>query len=452
MNRYLLLLLLSGQSILAAQSTATITADSLARDYIARGEAPSVAVAIVRGNDTVLFAAYGKANLELDVDATTASVYRIGSVTKQFTAAAVIQLIEQGKVRLDDSIGAHLANLPTAWQSVTVRQLLNHTSGIPSYTALGAAWQRIWGVALTPDSILGLTRDKPMDFIPGSSFAYNNTGYVLLGMLVHRLTGSPWGSDLAARITRPLGLANTLVCHSTPVLRNRVSGYEKFGTSWTNTPYLAMSQPYAAGAICSTIGDMMSWNRALHTGKVVSAESYALMTTPVGAAQAQKYGFGLVRDTLAGREVITHGGGINGFLTANAWLPAEQMSVTVLTNAGSGSPGKLMNQMIQAALGVEPHRGPTATDLRSDQHDIYVGVYDLVIAGNAQAFTIASADSGLTGQLTGQQAIPLIHYGDHSFGAAFDRSLRLTFAVEDGRATGVTLLQGGMQFEGTRRR
>src|SRR5690606_14684160 len=147
-----------------------------------------------------------------------------------------------------------------------------------------------------------------------------------------------------------------------------------FVTTLINTPDLAMWHPYAAGAMCSTIGDMVSWNRALHTGKVVRAESYAMMTTPAGEAATHKYGFGLVRDTLAGREVITHGGGINGFLTANAWLPAEQMSVTVLTNAGSGSPGGLMNQLILAVLGIELDSGQTAIELPSDQHDIYVGV------------------------------------------------------------------------------
>ncbi len=452
MTRLLLLFLLAVPTAITAQDRSAEVADSLARDYVARGEAPSVAVALVRGADTVLFTAHGSADLEHDVAATTASVYRIGSVTKQFTAVAVMQLMEQGKLTLDDSIATHIDSLPAAWRGVTVRQLLNHTSGIPSYTDLGSEWQSRWGESMRPAQLLELTADRPMDFAPGSDWKYDNTGYVLLGMLVEKLAGRSWGSDLTARLTKPLGMTDTRNCLGVAVVPHRVRGYEKLGNGWINTPYLSMTQPYAAGAMCSSIGDMVRWNRALHTGQLLSAESYAMMITPTGAATESQYGFALVVDSVAGHAMITHGGGINGFLTANAWIPGAQLSVTVLTNAGSGDPATLLRNLVLAALGAPLSVAELAMPLDQESRSLYIGEYQLTIGGAARKFTIAAADNGITGQLQGQGPIPLVHLGDHTFGAEFDPSLRLTFTIEDGRATKVVLRQRGARFEGQRAR
>jgi CubicO group peptidase (beta-lactamase class C family) len=304
--------------------------------------------------------AWGMADLENSVTATTRSVYRIGSVTKQFTASIVMQLMEQGKLRVDDSIGAHLGGLPAAWRPVTIRQLLNHTSGIPSYTSVGERWRRRWSEEMPPESLLAFTATDTMWFPPGSRWRYDNTGYVLLGMLIEKLTGHSWAADIEERFAKPMGLADTRSCQAEPIIPRRVRGYEPEGNGWVNTPYLAMSQPYAAGAMCSTVADLVRWNRALHTGKVVSAASYALMITPQGAAAGGElaYGFGLGRDTIAGKPVITHGGGIHGFITGNAWVPSAELSVTVLTNSGGAPAGDLLKQLIRAALGVPLDQRP----------------------------------------------------------------------------------------------
>ena len=426
--------------------------DSLAEAFVASGGAPSVAVGVVRGADTIALKAWGKADLEHDVPATAGTVYRIGSVTKQFTAAAVMQLVEQGKVRLADSIGAWLPDLPAAWRPATIRQLLNHTSGIPSYTS-DPAWQRQWGVEMPPESLLAFTAKDTMWFAPGTKWRYDNTGYVLLGMLVRKLTGRDWGSDLEGRFLGPLDLAHTYHCTAEPVIPHRARGYEKTRTGWANTPYIAMSQPYAAGAMCSTVGDMARWNRALHTGKVVSAESYRAMTTPEGAAAADgnAYGFGLERDSLGGWELIEHGGGIHGFIGANAWVPRAQLSVTVLTNSGSARAGDLLNQIARAALGLPLDQPAKPVPLAAADAKRYVGVYSLALPGGARDFTVAESPGGLTGQLQGQGPFSLIHYGEHTFGANFDPTLRLVFSVEGGRTTKVTLMQGGGVFQGPRK-
>jgi CubicO group peptidase (beta-lactamase class C family) len=417
---------------------------------MATGKAPSVAIAVVRGADTIVLKAWGAADLEHDVAATAASVYRIGSVTKQFTAAAMMQLIEQGKARLDDSIGTYLASLPAAWRPVTIRQLLNHTSGIPSYTSLGASWQRRWGEEMSPDTIVAMTADVPMWFAPGSDWRYDNTGYVLLGMLIQKLGGRGWGTDIEARFSVPLGLSDTRNCLTGPVVKHRVRGYQPAGKGWTNAPYIAMSQPYAAGALCSTLGDLVKWNRALHTGKVVSAESYAQMTTPEGAAASHNYGFGLTRDTIGGRPVIAHGGGIHGFASANAWVPGIELSVTVLANSAAPV-DQLQRQLALAALGLPLDQPPKEVPLAAADRGKYVGVYTLVLPNGPRDFTIAVEGDHLTAQLAGQGPNQLLFYGDDTFGMKFDPALRLIFVVEGGRANKVTLLQGGGRFEGARK-
>lgn len=428
--------------------------DSLARDFLARRQAPSVAIGLVRGTDTIALDGWGTADLEQEVPASAPTVYRIGSVTKQFTAAAIMQLREQGRLRLEDSIAAYVAGLPAGWRPVTIRQLLNHTSGIPSYTDIGPRWTRRWGQQMPPDSIIALTFADTMWFSPGTAWRYDNTGYVLLGMVIEKLAGRPWGEDMRQRFFLLLGLNDTHVCLNTPVIPHRAPGYEPGdSTPWQNADYLAMTQPYAAGALCSTVGDLARWNRALHTGKVVADSSYRLMTTPEGAAAhaALHYGFGLAADTLAGQRLITHGGGIHGFTTGNAWVPGAGLSVTVLANSGSANTGSLLKQLVRAALGAPLDQPPAPVALTPDLRDLLVGVYRLQLPGETRDFTVAANGDHLTGQLAGQGAITLIYLGNRTFGADFDPNLRIIFEPATGRASGFTLRQGGTDFRATRK-
>jgi D-alanyl-D-alanine carboxypeptidase len=360
--RRLASVLLLAPALAAAQARPTTAAlahqvDSLARAFVAAGSTPSVAIAVTRGGTTLVTGGWGKADLEQNVDATAASVYELGSATKQFTSAAVMQLVDQGKVTLEAPIATYLPALPDAWRAVTVHQLLNHTSGIPNYTSV-PAWPRHWAEEMRPDSLIVLTATLPMDFAPGTKYKYDNQGYVLLGMIIERVTGKRWESDLADRLTTPLGLTATRPCDVGTIIPHRVRGYEKHGDTLVNMPYFSVSQAYSAGAICSTVGDVARWNYALHTGKVVSPASYALMTTPDGAAAASRYGFGLQIDTIAGHKLISHGGNIPGFASANAWVAGEELSVTVLSNTLTGNPGLLSRQIMRAALGLPPAAPP----------------------------------------------------------------------------------------------
>ncbi|HTI64754.1 MAG TPA: serine hydrolase [Gemmatimonadaceae bacterium] len=427
--------------------------DSLAKDFIASRGAPGVSIAVVRDRDTLVMAGWGKADLENDVMATAHTVYRIGSITKQFTASAVMQLVEQGKVRLDDSIGSYLPSLPAAWHAVTVRQLLNHTSGIPSYTDIGPRWIRRWGEEMPPDTLVALTAGDTLWFKPGSSWRYDNSGYVVLGMLVSKVAERPWATDIVERFAKPLGLADTRNCDTRSIIKHRAQGYEPAQGEWVNAQYLAMSQPYAAGALCSSVGDLARWNRALGSGQVVKPASYATMTTPEGAAAtaALKYGFGLARDTLAGRTVISHGGGINGFITSNAWFPAERLSVTVLTNSGAARPDGLLAQVARAALGAPLLRPPAKVAITAAELAKYVGVYELKVGAQSVDFAFSERNGELYAQLATQNPIPLTYIGNDTFGASVDPTLRIAFTLESGKASRISLKQGGLTAEGARK-
>jgi len=353
---------LAAAQVRPTNATIVHEVDSLARAFVAAGSTPSIAISVTRGGNPIVTGAWGKADIEQNVDATPVSVYELGSATKQFTAAAIMQLVDQGKVKLDESIGSYLPSLPEAWRAVTVHQLLNHTSGIPNYTAV-PAWPNRWGEEMTPDTMIAPTFNLPMDFAPGTKFKYDNQGYVLLGMIIEQVTGRRWVVDFAERIAKPLGLTSTRVCDVNSIIPHRVRGYDRLNDTLVNAPFFSVSQAFSAGAICSTVGDMARWNYALHTGNVVSAASYRLMTSPEGAAAASRYGFGLIIDTIAGHKLIQHGGSIPGFTSANAWVAGEDLSVTVLANSLRGNPGLLSRQVLRAALGLQP-APPTVTGRR----------------------------------------------------------------------------------------
>lgn len=325
-------------------------ADSLVAEHQDVSFVPGLSVAVVRGGrDTLLMRGYGYANVEHDVPATAETVYRIGSVSKQFTAAAVLRLAEQGRLSLDDSIRTHLPLLPPAWSGIRVRHLLNHTAGIPD---IQQQWFQdgINEAALTPDSVIGLVRREPLQFAPGTQWRYSNIGYTVLGKLIERLTGEPYARHIQSTLLQPLGLHATRYCHLGPLIKHRAAGYDQRDTSVVNAAHTTLDAAYAAGALCSTVGDVAAWNHALATGRVVSHASWERMTTPDSGAAERGYGYGVALDTVAGRRVVHHSGGINGFRSANAYVPDDSLSVTVLTNIGSPGPEPIVDAIVRAAL------------------------------------------------------------------------------------------------------
>jgi D-alanyl-D-alanine carboxypeptidase len=428
------------------------TVDSLVNDALKEGPVAAISVAVVRGRDTVVMKGYGFADVENEVPATPQTVYRIGSITKQFTAAAVLQLIEQGRLSLDDSIAKHLPIVPAGWRRVPVRQLLNHTSGIPSYTSAGPRWASRMRLDLPHDTLIGIVAADSMDFAPGSQWRYNNTGYYLLGMLIERITGRPYAEVVRERLVSPLGLRATMYCDIRPIIKRRAQGYQVGpDDKLVNADPLSMTQPFSAGALCSTVGDLVAWQRTLAAGRIVKPASYVAMTTPEKVAGT--YGYGLVMDSLGGRPRVQHGGGINGFNSMLQYFPSDTLSIAVLANTNGPWADRVANNLARAALGmplVAPP--PRLLDLTTtaEERARFAGAYRLVLPnGSPLELRVFERDGKVFAQGTGQPEIPLRYQGNSTFGASFDRTMRITFAPGT-PAPKITLVQGGATIEGPR--
>jgi CubicO group peptidase (beta-lactamase class C family) len=437
----------------APRGRVVATIDSLAAAFLADGPVAGVSVAVVKGRDTILAKGYGLADVENDVPATAQTVYRIGSITKQFTSAAIMRLVDDGKLSLDDTLGKLLPSAAPAWRRVTLRRLLNHTSGIRSYTGIGPRWQRRWREDMSPDTIVGLVRDDTLDFKPGAQWRYNNTGYVLLGMIIERASGKPYATFLEEEFFRPLGLSQTYYCSQKPIIKHRAQGYDRAGRQLVNTEYLSMTQPFSAGALCSTVGDLVAWQRALVGGRVVRPTSYAAMATPESLVDGKPltYGYGLGVSTLSKHRKVSHGGGINGFITDLAYYPDDTLHVVVLANTSPSNPGRLADQIARAALSLPLLTPPVGVALAGSERSRYVGNYTLTApSGQKVPLRIFEQGGVLMTQIGGQPQGRLIPLGNHAFVLREDPDVRMTFVVNGDRATRLTMAQPGGTMEAVR--
>ena len=317
-----------------------------------------VQIAVVKGRDTLLMKGYGLANVELGVPMNIDHVLRIGSLTKQFTSAAVMQLVERGKVSLDDPISKYVANTPPHWSGVKISHLLTHTSGTQSHTELSSIRPQMDLMGMPRDSIVQLMARQPLMYEPGTGFYYNNGGYFLLGIVVEKASGQPY-ADYVEQMVAPLGLTQTRYCETPPIIHGRVDGYTRVSAGgFTNAPYFNMNTAYAAGALCSTARDIVKWSHALMSGRVVQPTSVRTMTTPMryGSIRRPTYGMALTADSMGGHLVVSHTGSINGFSAMLMHAPADSLIVAVLTNTGGAPALQIARGIVRTILGIEEPR------------------------------------------------------------------------------------------------
>ena len=243
---------------------------------------PGAAVAIRQHGEVIHAKGYGLANVEWGMPIATDTVFRIGSVTKQFTAAAILKLAEAGKLGIDDPIERHLPDYPVDGRTITVRHLLNHTSGIKSYTAIPeACWPTLGRNDVSLPEMIDVFKDRPADFQPGERYLYNNSGYILLTAIIEAVSGKRFETFLRETFFAPLGMTRTSYLHDEPIVKKRAAGYALApGRGLVNCGWLAMTWPQGAGALGSTVNDLLAWDAALHGGQVLSAESYDAMIAP----------------------------------------------------------------------------------------------------------------------------------------------------------------------------
>lgn len=422
----------------AADAAVATVADSIVAELL-KTPVAGVAVAVARGDRVVLRKAWGWADVEARTPLTLSDAHQIGSLTKQFTAAAILQLVEQGRLSLDDPIQKFLPGFDTKGHTVTIHHLLNHTSGIRSYTA-------IYGMNPVPRATLIDTIQKhPFDFPPGARFLYNNSGYYLLGPILEAVTGMPYAQYVEETLFEPLGLRSTSYCgfagEPIPV------GYARASQALTSAQLSDMEFPGAAGGLCSTADDLLRWQRALVSGRVVRPETYTRMTTPatLTSGAPMTYAYGLSTGRVLERPVIAHGGGIPGFSTFMSWYPADSLGIVVLVNTSPGFPERIEQAIARAAFDL-PRPVVKDLPLAASERSRYVGTYDL---GELRVRIFEQRDHLMT-QATGQSALRMKYQGDRTFLLDSPREIRLVFEMDGGHASGFVLHQGGAEVRASR--
>ncbi|HLL94695.1 MAG TPA: serine hydrolase domain-containing protein, partial [Spirosoma sp.] len=254
--------------------------DALVSQYVANGQFNGTVLVGEKGQ-VVFKKGYGMANMEWKIPNTPDTKFRLGSITKQFTAMLIMQLVEQGKLKLDGKITDYLPDYPKATgDKITIHHLLTHTSGIPSYTGFPKFFENDSRDPYTPEAFTKKFSDLPLEFEPGTKFSYNNSGYFLLGVILEKVTGKSYATVLKESITTPLKLGDTGYDLAGPLIAKRAAGYEKRNGSYVNAPYLDMSLPYAAGSLYSTVEDLYRWDQALYSDMLISAQAKQTMFTP----------------------------------------------------------------------------------------------------------------------------------------------------------------------------
>jgi len=317
--------------------------------------------ALVAENGKVVYkGAFGMANMEWNIPNTPDTRFRLGSITKQFTATATLQLVEQGKIKLDGKITDYLPDYrKDTGDKVTIHHLLTHTSGIPSYTGQPGFFENVSRNPYKVDEFVKKYASGNLEFEPGSKFSYNNSGYFLLGAIIERVTGKPYEQVLKENIFDPLGMKNSGYDRHATIIPKRASGYSKTPDGYINAVYLDMSIPYAAGSLYSTVEDLYLWDQALYADKVLSAQSKALMYKPF--LENYAYGWAVTNASFKQNDqpvqVITHDGGINGFTTTIIRFPKEKNLIVMLDNTGSGYLNRLSDS-IARILYNQPYESP----------------------------------------------------------------------------------------------
>ena len=285
-------------------------------------DGPGAVALVAQGGEILFLGAAGMADLELGVPLAPDMVFEIGSITKQFTAAAIMMLAEEGKLSVADPITKQLSDYPAYGDSITIEHLLTHTSGIVSYTGIPGYMATKVMQDVTPADLIAVFRDLPVEFAPGARWVYNNSGYILLGAIIAAASGMPYAEFVQQRIFEPLGMQQAYYGSSSRIIPRRASGYDGGEDGVVNQRYLSFTQPYAAGSLMMTVEDWHRWSRALFGGDVVSAESLERMTTPfvLTNGDTTQYGYGLGVGDVRGHRTIRHGGGIFGFATDGMYL------------------------------------------------------------------------------------------------------------------------------------
>jgi D-alanyl-D-alanine carboxypeptidase len=424
----------------ASQDTKNIKAyvdDLLAHVYT--NTKPGIVIAVSKGDKVLYSGAKGLANIEFNVPLEPSQILRIASVTKQIAAAAILKYVDDGKIHLEDPLSKFLPDYPNG-KNITVLQLLNHTSGIKSYTNVKGMMSGPIRLDVTTQELVDSFKDLPPVFEPGADWSYNNSGYVLLGAILESVSGKAWHQHLQDSIFEPFNMKSTQFGGDAQLISKKVSGYSNHHGKIIPATFLSMTQPHAAGALVSNPLDLIAWNNALHSGKVLKPATYQLMITPQGEAKKARYGFGISKGQLREETILEHGGGIPGFSSYLLYLPDSEISVAVIRNTDSSNSPinhvEIALRVAAYALG-KPFPGMVALDISEESLKEYEGQYQV----EKDSFRVLEVvDGHLTSTRTGGKAFKLVPVARDQFMFFDELNMLQMIRNSSGTITGMQLV------------
>jgi CubicO group peptidase (beta-lactamase class C family) len=401
-------------------------------------------VLVARDGKPVFGKGYGMANFEDEVPNTPQTKFRLASVTKPFTAAAVLLLQEKGKLRLLDSVCQHLRNCPAAWKPITIEQLLAHTSGIPDYISFPDFMETL-GLRSTPPEIIARLHNGPLLFAPGERFSYSNSNYYLLGQIIENASGKPYAAFVQENIFAPLGMLNSGYDDNSTILKRRAAGYIKQGDTLLSARHMDMTKAYAAGALYSTAEDLLLWDTALYTERFLSKKSLAYMFTPGKGG----VGFGWFINRDFNRQLVMQSGLNSGFAVQISRYPEEKACIILLNNFENAAPylARAGHDLAAILFGekYELQSVRTAAKVDSKIYGAYVGEYEF---GPNRIINITRDGDKLFAQRGNGPKDEILPENETTFflGVA---DVQLTFVKDDeGKVNGMILRANGQEFRG----
>uniref|UniRef100_UPI001F4C637D serine hydrolase domain-containing protein n=1 Tax=Psychroserpens damuponensis TaxID=943936 RepID=UPI001F4C637D len=340
-------------------------------------DAPGVSILVAKDGKTIYQKGFGAANLELDISVAPKHVFEIGSITKQFTAVAILMLEEQGKLSVNDEITKFIPDYPTQGKTITVHQLLNHTSGIKSYTNM-PNFMNLARTDMTPTELIDKFKNEPMEFDPGTQYNYNNSGYILLGHIIEVVSGQTYADFIQTKIFDKVGMNHSYYGSMVDLIPNRASGYSQTENGFRNADYLSLTLPYAAGSIMSTTGDLLKWQNAISANTLIKKSTLekAINGSTLATGETIPYGYGWLKGDINGSRTVEHSGGIFGYSTNGIFLPEENVYVVGLSNCDCGNVGDLTTNIAAMAIGKPFPKKEDAISLTTTQLSKWVGAYE----------------------------------------------------------------------------
>lgn len=339
--------------------------------------APGCAVLIAKKGEVLLEKGYGTANLELNVPMKSEMVFRIGSITKQFTAIAILQLVDKGQIAVTDSIQKFIKSFRFKGKTITIENLLTHTSGIKAYEEIDAKIPNAMRIEFSPKTVIDSLDKLPLEFEPNTKYSYCNSNYFLLAYIIEQVSGKPYPQYLKENILDPAGLQSTFYENTAAIMPDRANGYSFSDGKYWNADFISMSLVYGAGALRSTVSDLYKWHQALYAGKLVKKETFLKAVQPYKLADGKQieYGYGFFNKTDNGINSIGHGGAIDGFRAIEMYYPGKDLFIAFLCNSENDSVESFFQSISNVLLGIKAENEYKEIKLSEEMLDSYIGLY-----------------------------------------------------------------------------